>query len=144
VWTLRKDEHEAAIDVKAVPGVGAEIVLTVERRYGCRLIRLPGLHWARARVSGGLSVGGSINDRWLLGANTTGWAKYIDDELLTVGTLDFRFRFDPARTQGFFITAGLGVGNTSFAGRLRIWCGRDGWPWVGSPSRPQRQPDAVL
>ena len=29
VWALRKDGHEVAIDVKAVPGIGAEIVLTV-------------------------------------------------------------------------------------------------------------------
>jgi hypothetical protein len=29
VWALRKGEHEAAIDVKAVSGIGAEIVLTV-------------------------------------------------------------------------------------------------------------------
>ncbi len=29
VWTLHKGEHAAAIDLKAVPGVGAEIVLTV-------------------------------------------------------------------------------------------------------------------
>jgi hypothetical protein len=29
VWALRKGEHEAAIDLRAVPGVGAEIVLTV-------------------------------------------------------------------------------------------------------------------
>src|SRR5215213_6449935 len=30
VWALRKGEHEAAIDLKAVPGIGAEIVLTVD------------------------------------------------------------------------------------------------------------------
>jgi hypothetical protein len=29
VWALRKDGHEAAIDLRAVPGVGAELVLTV-------------------------------------------------------------------------------------------------------------------
>jgi hypothetical protein len=29
VWALRKDGNEAAIDLKAVPGIGAEIVLTV-------------------------------------------------------------------------------------------------------------------
>jgi hypothetical protein len=29
VWTLRKDGHEAVIDLKAVPGVDAAIVLTV-------------------------------------------------------------------------------------------------------------------
>ena len=30
VWTLSKGEHEAAIDLRAVPGIGAEIVLTVD------------------------------------------------------------------------------------------------------------------
>jgi hypothetical protein len=30
VWALRKDGHEAAIDLRAVPGIGAEIVLTVD------------------------------------------------------------------------------------------------------------------
>ena len=29
VWILHKGEHAAAIDLKAVPGIGAEIVLTV-------------------------------------------------------------------------------------------------------------------
>ena len=28
IWTLHKGEHAAAIDLKPVPGVGAEIVLT--------------------------------------------------------------------------------------------------------------------
>ena len=30
VWVLRKDGREAAIDVKAVPGIRAEIVLSVD------------------------------------------------------------------------------------------------------------------
>ena len=30
VWTLRKGEHEAAIDLRAVPGSGAEIALIVD------------------------------------------------------------------------------------------------------------------
>jgi hypothetical protein len=30
VWALRKGEHDAAIDLKAVPGIGAEVVLTVD------------------------------------------------------------------------------------------------------------------
>jgi hypothetical protein len=33
VWALRKGQHEAAIDIKAVPGVGAEIVLTVDGEW---------------------------------------------------------------------------------------------------------------
>ena len=30
MWTLRKGTSEAAIDLRAVPGIGAEIVLTVD------------------------------------------------------------------------------------------------------------------
>ena len=32
VWALRKDGHEAATDLRAVPGVGAELVLSVDGR----------------------------------------------------------------------------------------------------------------
>jgi hypothetical protein len=40
VWALRKGEHEAAIDLKAVPGIGAEIVLTVDgEMHKTRLFR---------------------------------------------------------------------------------------------------------
>jgi hypothetical protein len=34
VWALRKGEHDAAIDVKAVPGIGPEIVLTLDGSGG--------------------------------------------------------------------------------------------------------------
>jgi hypothetical protein len=33
VWTLHKGDRAAAIDLKAVPGVGAEIVLTVDGEW---------------------------------------------------------------------------------------------------------------
>ena len=33
VWTLHKGEHAAAIDLEAVPGIGAEIVLTVDGEW---------------------------------------------------------------------------------------------------------------
>ena len=33
VWTLRKGEHAPAIDLKAVPGIGAEIVLSVNGEW---------------------------------------------------------------------------------------------------------------
>jgi hypothetical protein len=39
VWTLHKGDHAAAIDLKVVPGIGAEIVLTVDgelRKTRCR------------------------------------------------------------------------------------------------------------
>jgi hypothetical protein len=53
VWALRKGEHAAAIDLKAVPGVGAEIVLTVDGELRkTRLFRRerPARSW-RARLA---------------------------------------------------------------------------------------------
>jgi len=65
-------------------------------------------------LSGGLSLGTTLNDKWLLGVGTTGWAKTVNGETLTVGTLDVRFRFYPARSSGFFLTGGVGLGTLSF------------------------------
>jgi len=42
VWTLHKGGHAAAIDLKVVPGIGAEIVLTVDGEpRKTRLFRSP-------------------------------------------------------------------------------------------------------
>jgi hypothetical protein len=67
-------------------------------------------------LSGGLSLGGTVTDRLLLGVGTSGWVKDINGTRLTVGTFDARLRFYPVRTSGFFITGGLGVGSVSVAG----------------------------
>jgi hypothetical protein len=67
-------------------------------------------------LSGGLSLGGSITDRFLLGVGTSGFAKEIDGETFSVGTFDARVRFYPSRTNGFFLTGGIGLGNVSYAG----------------------------
>jgi hypothetical protein len=48
VWTLYKGEHAAAIDLKAVPGIGAEVVLTVDGEM--RKTRLFRSHEQRERV----------------------------------------------------------------------------------------------
>ena len=52
MWTLRKGEHEAAIDLRAVPGVGAEIVLTVDGEW--RRTRLYRAH-EQAELSGAIA-----------------------------------------------------------------------------------------
>ena len=52
VWTLRKDGHEAAIDLRAVPGIGAEIVLTVDGEL--RRTRLYRAH-EQAELSGAIA-----------------------------------------------------------------------------------------
>ena len=52
VWTLHKGGHAAAIDLKAVPGVGAEIVLTVDGE-----LRKTRLFWSheQAKLAGAIA-----------------------------------------------------------------------------------------
>jgi hypothetical protein len=69
--------------------------------------------------SGGLSLGGTITPRFLIGVGTTGWTKTEQTTTLTVGTLDARVRFYPVTTGGFFLTGGVGVGSaTANVGRF--------------------------
>ena len=51
VWTLRKSGHEAAIDLRGVPGVGAKIVLSVDGEW--RRTRLYRAH-EQAELSGAI------------------------------------------------------------------------------------------
>ena len=62
-------------------------------------------------VSGGLSVGGTISPRFLLGVGTSGWTRSEAGGRLTVGLLDARVRFYPRARGNFFLTGGLGVGS---------------------------------
>jgi hypothetical protein len=64
-------------------------------------------------VSGGLSLGGTISPRFLLGVGTSGWTKSDQGARLTVSELDARVRFYPQTSGGFFITGGLGVGSVT-------------------------------
>jgi hypothetical protein len=74
-------------------------------------------------LSGGLSLGATLNDRLLIGVGTTGFAKSFEGETLTVGTLDGRVRFYPSRTKGFFLTGGLGLGSFRYAGESELGLG---------------------
>jgi hypothetical protein len=64
-------------------------------------------------LSGGLSVGGTVSPRLLLGVGTTGWYKSEGGATVSAGTLDARIRFYPSSTGGFFLTGGAGVGSIS-------------------------------
>jgi len=66
--------------------------------------------------SGGLSLGGTINEKLLIGVGTTGWAKSVEGETLSLGTFDFRVRFYPVKNNGFHINGGVGLASVSFAG----------------------------
>jgi hypothetical protein len=61
-------------------------------------------------LSGGISAGGTISQRFLLGVGSDAWTKSDQGATLTVGTLDARVRFYPSATGGFFVTGGLGIG----------------------------------
>ena len=64
-------------------------------------------------LSGGLSLGGTITPRFLLGVGSEAWTRTEQGATLTVGTLDARVRFYPSTTGGFFLTGGLGVGSVT-------------------------------
>jgi hypothetical protein len=64
-------------------------------------------------LSGGLSLGGTISDRVILGVGTTGFVGSDLFSTLSIGTIDARLRFYPVRTSGFFMTGGLGVGSVT-------------------------------
>ncbi len=61
-------------------------------------------------LSGGLTFGGTLSDKLLLGVGTAGWTKSELGATLNVGVLDARLRFYPMPTSGFFLTGGLGLG----------------------------------
>jgi hypothetical protein len=72
-------------------------------------------------ASGGLAAGGTITERFLLGAGTTGWYRSQDNVWISASTFDVRMRFYPVRTSGFFINGGLGVGEVRLGtGRLAV------------------------
>lgn len=71
-------------------------------------------------LSGGLSLGATINERVLVGAGTSGWYRsYENGVTIGGGTTDLRVRFYPSLRSGFFVTGGLGLGTVRrSAGRL--------------------------
>jgi len=64
-------------------------------------------------LSGGLSLGGTITPRFLLGVGSDAWTRSDQGATLTVGTFDARVRFYPSTTGGLFLTGGVGVGSVT-------------------------------
>lgn len=60
--------------------------------------------------SGGLALGGTLNQQWLLGVFSNAWTKSEDGVTLTASTLVAGVRFYPSAEGGFFLVGGLGVG----------------------------------
>ena len=62
-------------------------------------------------ISGGLSLGGTISPRFLVGVGTSGWTKSQQGARLTVDEIDARVRFYPQTHGSFFLTGGVGIGS---------------------------------
>ena len=96
----------------------------VQCRFRVRIFGLPGLRGGtRKRLERGSIVGGTLSDRLLIGVGTTGFAKDVEGETLTVGTLDARVRFYPSHTKGFFLNGGVGLGSFRYAGESELGLG---------------------
>lgn len=61
-------------------------------------------------LSGGLGLGGTVSPHVLLGAFTSGWYKSEDGVTVTAGVVVAGIRYYPSVSNGFFMLAGLGVG----------------------------------
>ncbi|HEX6134646.1 MAG TPA: outer membrane beta-barrel protein [Longimicrobiales bacterium] len=62
-------------------------------------------------LSGGLALGGSVSQKLLIGAGTTGWTKSENDVRLSVGTFTALVRYYPSETSGLHFNGGLGIGS---------------------------------
>jgi hypothetical protein len=62
-------------------------------------------------LAGGLALGGTLNEKMLLGVASNGWSKSEDGATLTVGTLAAVLRYYPSAAGGFFVMGGAGIGS---------------------------------
>lgn len=73
--------------------------------FGCDL--------CESRESGGaaqIALGGTLSPRVQLGASSNAWSKTVDGVRVTQSALLALFKFYPSATGGFFLQAGLGIG----------------------------------
>jgi hypothetical protein len=66
-------------------------------------------------LTGYLAVGGTINQRLILGGSTHGWTKTEDGVTLSAGTLTATVRFYPWASRGFFLLGGIGFGSVDLS-----------------------------
>jgi hypothetical protein len=61
-------------------------------------------------LSGNFVLGGTLNQKVLLGLGSSDWRLAADRTFANIGTLDVRTQFYPEANGGFFLTGGLGLG----------------------------------
>ncbi len=66
-------------------------------------------------ASGNLAIGGTLNQKWLLGVGTNGWTREEDGVRLSAATLTAQARFYPSANGGFYVLGGIGVAQIDLA-----------------------------
>jgi len=59
--------------------------------------------------TGFVKLGGTLNEKVLLGVETNGWIKEVDDTTLTLGSVTGTVTFYPQASGGFFLKGGVGL-----------------------------------
>ena len=59
--------------------------------------------------TGSFKLGGTLNERVLLGFEGNGWIKEVDDATLTLGSFTGTVTFYPQASGGFFLKGGVGL-----------------------------------
>jgi opacity protein-like surface antigen len=79
---------------------------------------------------GSFKLGGTLNERVLLGVESNGWIKEQEGITLTLGSLAGTVTFYPQASSGFFLKGGVGLSyiDTDFSeGSLSVSVSKTGW-----------------
>ena len=66
-------------------------------------------------ASGGIALGGTVNQSLLIGVFSNGWTKSELGTTLSAGTLVLGLRYYPSKDGGFFLLGGLGISRVSLS-----------------------------
>lgn len=80
--------------------------------------------------TGFVKLGGTLNERVLLGVEMNLWMKEEDDVTLTLGSMTGTVTFYPQASSGFFLKAGVGasfVDTDFYVGTLSVTTSKTGW-----------------
>lgn len=80
--------------------------------------------------TGFVKLGGTLNERVLLGFETNGWIKEQEGITLTLGSMTGTVTFYPQASSGFFLKGGVGlsyVDTDFYVGSLSVNVSKTGW-----------------
>jgi len=84
--------------------------------FGYGALSIEGADGTEGGVSGMLRIGSALSQKLLIGVESNGWYKSVDETTITFGTLTGAVHFYPSATNGFFLTGGVGLGTFSVEG----------------------------